>query len=472
MTAAVRPAAVAGTFYPSDAAGLERTVTALVEAARPSVEGRAGSLRPKALIAPHAGYRYSGPVAASAYATLGEVADRIERVVVVGPSHRVRLDGLATTTTGAFDTPLGAIPIDDELRARFLQRPATVADDRPHAAEHSLEVHLPFLQAVLGRFSLLPLAVGEAATDDVADVLEVVWGGEETLVVASTDLSHYHASPRARALDGATVGDIEALAADRLHPRRACGAGPVAGLLTVAQRRAMEVVTLDVRNSGDTAGPTDRVVGYASFALTEDAPAPLAASDQQALEALARAAILENLEGDEGGDGSAENDGSRRTTSIDPARLPVRLRRRGAAFVTLTSDGELRGCVGGVTAVDPLAAAVARHARSAAFADPRFPPLERADLPSTSVAVSVLSPLERLGVASIDELVDVLRPEVDGLVLAAGRRRATFLPAVWRQVTEPREFVRHLREKAGLPPDGWERDLRLHRYRTLSPRAA
>ena len=210
-------------------------------------------------------------MAGRGYATLSPGRDQIERVVLLGPAHRVPVFGLATTSADEWVTPLGAVTIDDEARRAVLALPNVAVDDRAHAAEHSLEVHLPFLQRMLPRFSLLPLVVGDADAETVATVLDTVWGGPETLIVVSTDLSHYHDHGTAAVLDRRTADAITAGDPEAIRPTDACGAHPVRGLLVAARRHALRTRLIDLRNSGDTAGPRDRVVGYGAFALAEDA---------------------------------------------------------------------------------------------------------------------------------------------------------------------------------------------------------
>jgi len=252
----VRPAAVAGTFYPSDAGTLRAEVDAFLAGARPG-EGPP----PKALVAPHAGYMYSGAVAASAYAAL---AGPVRRVVLLGPAHYLPLRGVALPDVDAMRTPLGEIGLDQQACAAL---PGVRANAAAHAREHSLEVHLPFLQRRFGEFSLVPLVVGDAAPEEVANVLEAAWGAGDTLVVVSTDLSHYLPYRDARARDAETAARIEAL--EPVEDGDACGAAPLNGLLAVARARKMQVRRLDLRNSGDTAGDRSRVVGYGAFAFAE-----------------------------------------------------------------------------------------------------------------------------------------------------------------------------------------------------------
>lgn len=259
----IRPPAVAGMFYPADAEALARAVQTYLAAAPASV-----SPAPKALIVPHAGYIYSGAVAARAYALLAPARRTIRRVVLLGPAHRVPVRGLALPVAEGFATPLGSVPIDAEGARIALALPQVSASDAAHSLEHSLEVQLPFLQAVLDDFTLLPFAVGAASPDQVAEVLDRLWGGPETLIVISSDLSHFHGYAQAQGIDRATADDILAFEATLDH-EQACGATPINGLLRTARRRGMHIDLLDLRNSGDTAGDRSRVVGYAAFALRE-----------------------------------------------------------------------------------------------------------------------------------------------------------------------------------------------------------
>lgn len=260
---AIRPAAVAGTFYPGDAKTLALTVDRLLADTR-----NTSAMRPKALIAPHAGYIYSGATAAAAYATLAPWAGHIRRVVLLGPTHRVAVNGIALPESETFSTPLGIIRLDAQGIADIAQMPQVVCSENAHALEHSLEVHLPFLQRVLPAFSLIPLAVGQASPQAVAAVLDRLWGGQETLIVASSDLSHFLPYRAAQEVDADTCGHI--LRFDtHLHPEQACGAYPLNGLLLAASRRGLKPTLLDLCNSGDTAGDRNRVVGYAAFSFEE-----------------------------------------------------------------------------------------------------------------------------------------------------------------------------------------------------------
>ena len=495
MLTTSRPAAVAGAFYPAEASALHREVLAYLAAARPADDravpllgppGPAPAI-PKLLLVPHAGYIYSGAVAAQAYARLGAARSRIRRVVLLGPTHRVAVRGLAAPTVAAFETPLGRVMIDRAALATLADLPQVVANDRVHAQEHSLEVQLPFLQTVLAPgFTLVPLAVGEASADEVAQVLQRLWGGDETLIVISSDLSHFLPYAQARAVDHATVDRILQLD-DRLDHGQACGATPLRGALRVARQHGLQPVLLDLRNSGDTAGDRARVVGYAAVAFL-----PAGAKAQPVVDpAAGRAAGRRiNPADDPVADLAANAAANPAANPADnPAALGVALLSRarnaiagtlglatapepwhpalakpGASFVTLLYQGELRGCIGTLVAEHPLDDDVRHRALGAAFHDTRFEPVTAEEWPGLSVEVSVLDAPQPLPVANEAEACQRLRPGIDGVLLEWRGHRATFLPQVWEQLPRPADFLATLKRKAGLAADFWAPDVRVSIY--------
>lgn len=255
----IRKPAVAGQFYSASPGELSATVATLLEEAQDK-----DTPAPKALIVPHAGYIYSGPVAANAYARLQPYRNQYQRVVLLGPCHRTPVRGLALSSADVYRTPLGDVPLDQSA-VTSLDIPGVQVFDESHQGEHSLEVHLPFLQSVLGKFSVVPIVVGDTTPELVSQVLDALWGGPETLIVVSSDLSHYLSYDDACAIDAITCEAIEDLDAGWINHDMACGATPVGGLLVAAKRRGMKVTTLDLRNSGDTAGDRDNVVGYGAW---------------------------------------------------------------------------------------------------------------------------------------------------------------------------------------------------------------
>lgn len=451
----VRPPAVAGTFYPSRPAELDAAVQFYLS----QVEGIAAV--PKAIIAPHAGFVYSGPVAASAYARIRPAQDRIRRVILIGPCHRVAIDGVALPTVDAFRTPLGDIPLDKALIEKVLDLPFAQKSDEAHAQEHSLEVHLPFLQRILTKFTLVPIAAGRASAAQMAKLLEMLWGGPETLIVISSDLSHYHGYDEAKKLDAESCAAIESLDSGPLDGEHACGRVPVSGLLALAKARGLSAKTVDMRNSGDTAGPKDRVVGYGSWVFdeTESSEGSAEAAHADGLlkrhgEALLRLAAS-----------SIENgiiNGA--PVHVDLEDWPQECREPGASFITLKRSGNLRGCIGSPLAHQALARDVSENAFKAAFKDRRFRPLDKGEVSDIALSISVLTKPEEMSFEDEEDLLRKITPGEDGLIMIEGQKRGLFLPMVWEGLPDPRSFLNNLKRKAGLPENYWSPDIRIQRF--------
>ncbi len=464
----IRHAAVAGAFYPGNPRDLDTMVRRFLADAETTVpEGPI----PKAIIAPHAGYVYSGAVAATAYARLAPAAGVVRRVVLLGPCHRVAVTGLAVSSADAFETPLGAVPLDKKAIESIVSLPQVSVFDATHEDEHSLEVHLPFLQEIFDQFSLVPLVVGRASGDEVADVLERLWGGPETLIVISSDLSHYLDYETAREIDAATCKAIETLDASAIGGAQACGRVPVAGLLTLARRRGLRATTLDLRNSGDTAGDRNRVVGYGAWMFTEDADASRQPGGEEPAESETLAAQTRALLDTHGAtllrvaaDSIKHGLDFDRPLGVNMGDYPEPVHAEGATFVTLKRDNGLRGCIGSPSAYRPLIVDVAENGFAAAFKDSRFPKLNRDELPGLAVSVSVLSPPSPVSFATELELLAQLRPNIDGLIIQDGGRRALFLPQVWASLPRPKPFLDQLKIKAGLDAAFWSDDIKAWRF--------
>jgi MEMO1 family protein len=440
----VRTAAVAGMFYPGDPHALGTEIAELLDGVE-HLEPRLGF--PKALIVPHAGYIYSGPVAAHAYDEITPARGVVKRVVLLGPVHRVAVRGLALPGARFFETPLGRVPVDQEAIARLRDLPQVVVSAPAHAMEHSLEVQLPFLQQALGEFTLVPLAVGTARPQEVAAVVERLWGGAETLFVISTDLSHYRTYEAAKRMDAATIARIASCATDIDH-EEACGATPLNGMLMVSGQRNMSVKLLSACNSGETAGGRDRVVGYSSFSLHEHGGETVLEEAGNVLLRIARNEIEKHVLGRHA-----------------PEVIAPWLRQCGATFVTVTRHGALRGCIGTLRAARPLGEDVAGNALGAAFRDPRFPSMTAAEWSQCAIEVSLLSSPKPLRFADEADLLAQIAPGEDGLVLELDGRRSTFLPQVWESVPEVRLFLRELAKKAGLAADTRLGRCKISRYR-------
>ncbi len=443
----VRPPCVAGYFYPGDPNALMTMVEDHLDAPM------ACEMDAKAVVAPHAGYVYSGPIAGTAYASLRPVAGRVRRVVLLGPAHRYPLHGMAVSSAHAFDTPLGRLSVDQAGVLDALALPGVAVNDVAFEGEHSLEVHLPFLQRQFGDVELVPVLVGEASPEQVEHLLDRLWGGPETLIVVSSDLSHFHDYAAAQRLDGDTSRLVETLRGNDLTGTMACGYRPLAGLLRRAAALDLRATTLDLRNSGDTAGSRDRVVGYGAFLLEDAATAHLSAAHRDWLRDAATAALQRAATG---------------AAAEDPApdRAPAPLRAARRTFVTLEVGGRLRGCVGSLAATDSLIVDVARNTRKAALSDPRFPPLTTGELSDASVTISVLSTPRPIAFADEDGLLAQLRPGIDGMIIEDCGRRALFLPKVWAMLPDPRQFLGHLKAKAGLSPEHWSDGFKAWRFTT------
>jgi AmmeMemoRadiSam system protein B/AmmeMemoRadiSam system protein A len=469
---AIRSPAVAGTFYPADPAVLRRQIAGLLADADngpppggPPNIASSGAALPKAIIGPHAGYAYSGAVAARAYARLAEARDRINRVVLIGPSHYVGFRGLAVDTADTWDMPCGTVPLDTDAIAALRRLPMVGELEAAYTKEHALEVHVPFLQQVLGDFRLVPIVAGDTPPDAVAAVFDAVWGGPETLIVVSTDLSHYLDYDACQRMDNDTAAAIERFDIDAINTTGACGAVPTRGLLLAAQRRGLTIERLDLRNSGDTAGSRDRVVGYGAWALhapATDAPQPAVDAEHQAVLAVAegllqlvRTAI--RLGFDTG-----------HPPEINPAaQLPPLLSAPGAAFVTLRRNGMLRGCIGSALATQPLIRDVVVNAFNAAFRDSRFPKLALDELAGLELSVSLLTAPVPMAFKDEADLLAQLQPDIDGLIIQDAGCSALFLPSVWAEVPEPRRFLTLLKLKAGLAATHFSPGFTARRFRSI-----
>ena len=431
-----RRAAVAGAFYPAAADALREMIETLLAACRGPVLPS-----PKALIVPHAGYIYSGAIAAAAYRQLRGMREQINRVVLIGPAHREYVRGIALPRANAFETPLGLIAVDTAARDLLNQHSAVQLLDSAHVEEHALEVQLPFLQTVLKDFVLLPMVIGAASAEDVREVLEGVWGGPETLIVISSDLSHFLGYETACKRDRATVTKIlEAECA--LNHEEACGATPINGFLLAAAHHQLHPDLLALQNSGDTAGDRHRVVGYCAIAYRT----PQAHRGAVLLK-CARATIATAV-------GIA--------SEIDPR--DEWLATPAATFVTLKKHGRLRGCIGSLDATRSLRADVMANAVAAALHDPRFPPVTAQELAEITLEVSALSAATPMRFTDEQDALHQLRPMIDGVVFECEGRHATFLPQVWEQLPSAKEFMAHLKQKAGTDAAFWSAQVRLSRY--------
>ncbi|HWR01640.1 MAG TPA: AmmeMemoRadiSam system protein B [Chlorobaculum sp.] len=446
--ATVRHPAVAGSFYPAAKETLARDVREMLARA---IETAEPMPCPKAIIVPHAGYIYSGNTAAAGYASLRPYASIIKRVILLGPVHHVPVQGLALPDVQMFSTPLGPIEIDQEAIRSLDGMPQVSVNGAAHLPEHSLEVQLPFLQSVLGPFKLVPLAVGTASNAQVAEVLDRLWGGSETIIVISSDLSHYQSYERAVQIDRETVQRI--LSGVPLYTcEQACGATPINGMLLAARQHGLKPHLVRQCNSGDSAGDRKHVVGYASITFTESTKATGSkGSDDDKrgdiLLSIARAAISTALGQPRAVDESADW-----------------LKEPGAVFVTLHKHGKLRGCIGSFEPFRTLLLDIKANAQAAALHDRRFRPLTLSELPELQIEVSLLSQKQPIAFTSENDALGQLQGGVDGLILEYKQHKSIFLPQVWEELPDPRHFLARLKLKAGLPQNFWSESISLYRY--------
>jgi AmmeMemoRadiSam system protein B/AmmeMemoRadiSam system protein A len=428
----IRQPAVAGTFYPAAPDALDRVVRAALGTAQ--VEPVAA----KAIVAPHAGYIYSGLIAGTSFQSVAHLGDRISRIVLIGPTHRVHFSGIAAPAATGLATPIGTVPIDQAGVDLALEDPDVHLIDAVFDGEHALEVELPFIQVLFPRAAVVPLVVGEASVQAVERVLASLWGGPETLIVVSSDLSHYHDYEAARALDLGTSQAIEVISPTRVDANGACGHRAIGGLLRRAHALDLRATTRDLRNSGDTRGPRDSVVGYGAYTFEYAESARLADTHRRML-LDAASATLRHI--------AAKG----RPPEVNIPSFPAPLRAHRATFVTIELAGQLRGCVGTLVPAAPLIADVVANTYKAAMQDHRFKPMTPEEIAQAEISISILSHLRPQVFTDEADLLDQLRPSVDGLVIRQGDQRALFLPKVWTDLPAPPEFLARLKQKAGLP---------------------
>ncbi len=435
----VRPAAVAGMFYPGAPDELRQMVrTFLKDAPGVKVPGKI-----RGLVSPHAGYIYSGIVAAAGYK---QINPSTQTVILLGPSHRVPLRAASIPQVRAYRTPLGEVRLA-RLARTLLRSPGFESVPEAHHLEHCLEVQLPFLQVMLKGFEIVPILTNSLDPEVLATTL-TPYIGEDTLVVASSDLSHYYSYETAVSLDRVCITAIPDCKFSDMPLCEACGKQAVLTLMHLAKIKGWQGTLVDYRNSGDTAGSKNRVVGYASIAfvdrkeMTMTTKETLSTQDREALLKLARSAIEARL--------------VKRAKVVRPRQVSSVLNELRGCFVTLHKHGQLRGCIGTIEPICSLLECVERNAQSAAFDDPRFPPLSADELKEIDIEISVLSVPQAVSFNTGEDLKRKLEPNVHGVILSRGTHRSTFLPQVWKQLPDKEQFLEHLCLKGGMSPKAWQ----------------
>jgi len=430
----IREPAVAGKFYPGEESALRQMINDYIGKA-----AKSGISNVKGLVAPHAGYVYSGPVAAYGFNELDP--DAYETVIIIGPSHYVRFDGASIANVTHYRTPLGLVKLSPKAKG-LIEEDVIVSVPQIHLYEHSVEVEIPFLQSVLTDFEVIPIVAGDVNPYDLASVL-LPYIDDKTLIVASSDLSHYYPYAEAVSVDQNCVDSIPGLNFTGMKKCEACGKIPVLTLMSIAKELGWEGKALDYRNSGDTAGDKSRVVGYVSVAFYQDASKQaLSKGEQGFLLSLANETLNVYL-----------SSGS--LPSIDPGKITPNLGKVQGCFVTLSKHGNLRGCIGHILPQEALWLCVRDNAISAALHDPRFPPVGYDELEDIEIEISVLSVPELLLHDSPEDLLDKLRPKIDGVVIKYQGRQSTYLPQVWDSLPDKNQFLSQLCLKQYSPADCW-----------------
>lgn len=444
----IRKSAVAGRFYPASPKELRGDVEKYLADAKPLAAPTA-TPSVNILIAPHAGYVFSAAVAAGAYARVSHSA---QTVILIGPSHYKRFDGVHVTDAKYYETPLGKVEVNREITEKLSKHPLCLRATGAEDSEHCLEVQLPFLQVVLGagKFNIVPLLTGNVGAKAVADML-LPFVDDTTMVVASSDLSHYQPQGDARDIDDATISTV--VSGNTEGFMEACGDTAIRVAMEIAAKRGLVAELIDARTSYDTApeyGDPHRVVGYAAIVFVKGDAAKSGAEDfneqeKEYMLKLARETITSAVRGDD----------------VQPPPKPKkelsRLMQNYGCFVTLNSHGQLRGCIGNIEPIKPLYKGIADNAINAAFHDPRFPKVKAAELGDIKIEVSVLTKPAPLGAKSADEILNKLIPFEHGVILKMGSRQSTFLPQVWEQLPDKTLFLEHLAMKAGAGRDDWKR---------------
>ncbi|MCF8110671.1 MAG: AmmeMemoRadiSam system protein B [Desulfobacteraceae bacterium] len=457
----VRKPVAAGRFYPDDPGRLEQMITELTEKAKKNTSETLEKRPVRAVVMPHAGYVYSGLTAAHAANVLK--GKNFSKIIILAPDHRVGFSGGAISDACSYQTPLGKVAVHPDAGMLSEQYEFFRAVPSSDESEHAVEVILPFLQTWLDDFKIIPIVLGKGLnTEACATALEKTIDSD-TLVIVSTDLSHYLPYEKAVAKDKKTIKYIENLEAGALsaEPDRACGTAGLLVLIELAENLNWKPFALHYSNSGDTAGSKNKVVGYATIAFygeeamsNHETEKQISSEKGEVLLELARKSIADRL-------------GIGYETPSEPdsrANDPLFQSRRGT-FVTLKIDGQLRGCIGNLVPEKPLVQGVKDNAINAAFNDPRFAPLSKEEFSRIQIEVSLLTEPKPLEYRDAQDLLDKIRPNVDGLIIRKGPYSATFLPQVWEQLPDKKSFLSNLCMKAGLRPDEWKKgDLQVFTY--------
>lgn len=457
----VRETAVAGLFYPADMYQLDNDIDGYLEHAPSNLSGR-----PQMMIVPHAGYKYSAQVAAYAYKKLQPFKSQIKKVFLLGPSHRVAVNGVALSPAKQFKTPLGLINTDEPVTKELAQNSLFKISAKAHKQEHSLEVQMPFLQKTLDNFTIIPMLYGQADPEKIAAALKPYLQDDTSLLIISADLSHYLDYGTAKITDRQTAEQIQK--AVKVNHHQSCGATAINTAMILAREFGLIPNLLDMVNSGDVSNDKTKVVGYGSWVYEEPEENEELMGielEQQHLQNFARHnkdSLLEIVR-------ESLNAAVTRHEPYQPEREKFNdvLFNKGASFVTLRKGGMLRGCIGSPLPLKAIAVDLADNAYAAAMNDNRFKPLSADELKHLDFTIALLTNFEAIEFNSQEDLLSKIKPGIDGLLIKDGEREGLFLPAVWKELPDRQEFITQLKIKAGLSPSYWSDKIKIFRFRTV-----
>lgn len=461
-----REAAVAGLFYPADKQELNQDLDGYLDSASVSNDKLR---RPEILIVPHAGYHYSASVAAKAYLSIKPFTDSVKNVILVGPSHRENFEGAALSSADFFTTPLGKLAVNKVINNELAATKDFKIHDLAHSAEHSIEVQLPFLQKILPSATIVPIVYSDITPEALAAGLQPYLGRKDTLIIFSADLSHYFDDKTAKELDNNTAKLVSRNEAD-IDDYMSCGAIGINTALILAKANDLVPNLLDLLNSGEVSKNKENVVGYGAWEFSKndknaEKPQSLLEKNRKSLEDfkliygkklmhIAEVALYDSVINHH---------------QYSPSRKDYdnNLFNKGASFVTLKQNGELRGCIGSIIPRLGIAQDVADNAYAAALEDNRFKPLSSTDLAQVELTISLLTGFERIRYQDEADLLSQLNPEVDGVIIRAGDRQGLFLPSVWKESPNKQEFLNNLKLKAGMSPSYWSNKIKVYRFYTV-----
>lgn len=433
--------AVAGQFYPADENQLREQMKSYTEGIVKQCDYYS-----RAIIVPHAGYDYSGALAANGYQFLKKELDTI---IIFAPAHRVYVENFAISTADDFETPLGNIEVNKAINDE-VKNFGCEENDEAFLNEHSIEVQLPFIKTYFGNAKIVPIIVGGADQHKICEIINHYWDNEKIGFVISSDLSHFRPRTEAQRIDFVTADMIENNMNENLLPEQACGYKAVAGLVEFSKSKNFSLIRVGVTDSSEKTKDASSVVGYGSWFLAEEEKTNfLRTYFQEIIRKLAVLSIKSQLD----------------NLNLKIENCPRALETRLASFVTLMEGGILRGCIGSIAPHQPLIVDVCQNARNAAFKDPRFTPVQANEFEKLQFSISLLTRPEQITFENEEDLIEKLQPEKDGVIIRDAGRQAVYLPEVWKQIPDKKEFLNSLKQKAGLTPEWFSDTFEAYRFR-------